>query len=102
MGLLLSLLPCGCWDKKVLANLFGSPLLLLTEGPGPWAVAVWRQPLFSTSTPNRPQLRTRHRGKALAGLSLGRRPGMSGQTPCDLFLHGAVPLEARKIWARLA
>ena len=47
MGLLLSLLPCGCWDKKVLAILFGSPLVLLTEGPGSWAVAVWRQPLSS-------------------------------------------------------
>ena len=26
---------------------------------------------------------------------------MSGHTPRDLILHGAVPLEARKIWARL-
>ena len=26
---------------------------------------------------------------------------MSGHTPRDLFLHGPVPLEARKIWARL-
>ena len=26
---------------------------------------------------------------------------MSGHTPRDLFLHGPVPPEARKIWARL-
>ena len=35
-------------------------------------------------------------------LSLGRRPGMSGQTPSSLPLHSAVTLEASKFWARLA
>ena len=75
----------------------------LTSDRGPWPLGCCsvETATFSTSTPNRPQLRPRPRGKALAGLILGRRPGMSGHTPGDLLLHGAVPLEARKIWARL-
>ena len=75
----------------------------LTSDRGPWPLgccSVETAP-FSTSTPNRNQLRPRPRGKALAGLSLGRRPGMLGHTPRDLLLNGAVPLEARKNWARL-
>ena len=83
----------------------GHPLRFspLTSDRGPWplgccSVATAR---FNTSTPNRNKLRPRPRGKALAGLSLGRRPGMLGHTPRDLLLNGAVPLEARKNWARL-
>ena len=75
----------------------------LTTDRGPWPLgccSVETAP-FSTSTPNRPQLRPRARGKNLAGLSQGRHLGMSGHTPRNLLLHGAIPLEARKIWARL-
>ena len=56
----------------------------LTSDRGPWPLgccSVETAP-FSTSIPNRPQLRPRPRGKALAGLSLARCPGMSGHTPC--------------------
>ena len=56
----------------------------------------------STSIPNRPQQRPRPRGQALAGLSLGRGRGMSARTSRSLPFHGVIPLEARKIWARLA
>ena len=35
------------------------------------------------------------------GLNLVRNPGMAGHTPCGLPLHGAVPIEATKFWARL-
>ena len=38
----------------------------------------------------------------LAGRSLGRGPVMTAHTHGSLSLHGAVPLRARKIWARLA
>ena len=65
-------------------------------------LAVWRQPLPATSSPRRPQPRPRPRGKAPVGMSLGRRPGMSGPSPRSLPLGGAVPPEARKVWARLA
>ena len=51
VGLLLSLLPCGCWDKEVLAIHPVAPLLPLTEGPGPWAVAVWKQPVSAPQLP---------------------------------------------------
>ena len=51
VGLLLSLLPCGCWDKEVLLIHPDFLLLLLTEGLGPWAVAVWRQPLWAPQLP---------------------------------------------------
>ena len=57
--------------------------------------------LARTSTPSMSQLRPRPRGKALAERSLGRPPGMSGHIPRSLPLQGAVPLEARKFWARL-
>ncbi len=65
-------------------------------------LAVWREPLPATSSPRRPQPRPRPRGKAPAGMSLGRRRGMSGPSPRSLPLGGAVPPETRKVWARLA
>ena len=101
MDELLSLLLCGCWDKEVLAI---HPFSPLTSDRVLWLLgynSVETAP-FSTSTPNRNQLRPRPRGKALAGLSLGRRPVMTAHTHGSLPLHGAVPLEARTMWARLA
>ena len=92
--------PVGAGTKRSWPS---SPFLPFTSDKGPWPLgccSVGTAP-FSTSTSNRNQLRPRPRGKALAGLSLGRCPRMLGHTPWDLLLHGAVPLEARKIWARL-
>ena len=76
----------------------------LTSDRGSWPLGCCsvETAAFSTSSPNRNQLRPRPRGKALAGLSLGRGPVMTAHTHSSLPLHGAVPLEARKVWARLA
>ena len=93
--------PVGAETKRSWPSTRFSPL---TSDRGPWPLgccSVERAP-FSTSTPNRNQLRPRPRGKALAGRSLGRGPVMTAHTHGSLSLHGAVPLGARKIWARFA
>lgn len=78
-----------------------SPIFPLQEGSAPWAVAEWRQCL-----PARPLPVALNgglgQGKGPSVAEPGELPGHVWSYSPQLPLHGAVSLEARNVWARLA